>query len=493
MCTASQRYMGYWLLVVGGMGLVLGLVGVAAAGKTLYAANNGTDSFTCGDKSNPCRSISQAIINASSGAKIIVGPGRYSQDLNGNGNPGEPGEETGFTQFCGCVVNVNKALNIESRDGAATTVIDAVSANLIIVRISAGSASFGKQKKGFTLTSSNSPALQIDASASGVNASGNIAIKNGTSVFVVDGNSNVLSNNIVSAQSVFSGAYIVNGDSNLLKHNLANSGYGGFEVSGSNNTLVENVSSAQFNDGFHLSPPGTGNVLNKNVVAGSNNWGILIQSTGNTLTGNSILGSQSYGIWLFPGSNATITQNNIFGNEGFDGTNTTNCGLFNQSGTNINASNNFWGAATGPGASPADDFCSSGAGSSTTTTPVATKEFQVKTTTFLEEPVQIEPTSTSSSETPVTVPVRFLKQQDLKNGWLFRAAGEVSALRLEVTDLSGRTVYDSGFVKGESLSWTRVSGQNKPLSAGVYLYRLRAQDPNGAELTSELRKLIVRR
>jgi len=51
----------------------------------------------------------------------------------------------------------------------------------------------------------------------------------------------------------------------------------------------------------------------------------------------------------------------------------TNCGVSNFSGTTLHAANNFWGAATGPGADPADTVCNS-EGSSAVTTPFLTAD-----------------------------------------------------------------------------------------------------------------------
>ena len=101
--------------------------------------------------------------------------------------------------------------------------------------------------------------------------------------------------------------------------------------------------------------------------------------------------------------------------------------------------------------------------------------------------------NTSPPQTPAVVPIQFLKELQTKDGLVFRATGNVSALRLEVTDLSGRTVYDSGFVKRQTLSWARVNSQNRSLASGVYLYRLTARDQEGREAQSELRKLNVQR
>jgi hypothetical protein len=72
-------------------------------------------------------------------------------------------------------------------------------------------------------------------------------------------------------------------------------------------------------------------------------------------------------------------KNDIFAN--------VNCGVQNGSTgggidyvgvSGLDATNNFWGAATGPGADPADDTCSVGVGASVTVTPFATKAFSIK-------------------------------------------------------------------------------------------------------------------
>jgi len=65
----------------------------AYGANTLYVANNGVDSITCGPSVSPSRSITQGITNAAPGDTVIVNPGKYG-DVNGNGTLGESGEET---------------------------------------------------------------------------------------------------------------------------------------------------------------------------------------------------------------------------------------------------------------------------------------------------------------------------------------------------------------------------------------------------------------
>jgi nitrous oxidase accessory protein NosD len=94
-----------------------------------------------------------------------------------------------------------------------------------------------------------------------------------------------------------------------------------------------------------------------------------------TVTGNALLGN-NMGIFLTGAAFAgTIQKNNFIGDRG--------CGVQNFSGAvGLPATNNYWGATTGPGAAPADHSgpgsgCDFGAGT-TTVTPFATKPFNVK-------------------------------------------------------------------------------------------------------------------
>ncbi len=141
-----------------------------ASANTLHVANNGVDSSSCGWE-QPCRSISQAIGNASSGDTIYVGPGHYG-DVNGDGTFTGPGDEKpdpnagqSIPQAAGCIVCITKPLHIYSLQGAATTVISSVpQAHTLYgstVMIETGGVDFGAPGHGFTITGGSNNGVAI--------------------------------------------------------------------------------------------------------------------------------------------------------------------------------------------------------------------------------------------------------------------------------------------------------------------------------------------
>jgi len=82
----------------------------------------------------------------------------------------------------------------------------------------------------------------------------------------------------------------------------------------------------------------------------------------------------------------TISENNFYGNNvipdsRFTATPLSNCGLANVGTNAVSATNNFWGAATGPGTDPADDVCNQSTGG-TTVVRFATHEFKSGASAF---------------------------------------------------------------------------------------------------------------
>ncbi len=166
------------------------LVGnAAAAGTTWWVANDGLDSGACGARATPCRSISQAIENASDGDTIEVGAGHYG-NVSGRGDLTGPGDEhpqmSGDDFFPGCIVCITKALHIFSLHGAAVTIVDAPASTpyTTTVLILHDGVLFGRPGNGFTLTGGNQNGLVLDQNGAPGDAFGFIRSQN----IIVSGN-----------------------------------------------------------------------------------------------------------------------------------------------------------------------------------------------------------------------------------------------------------------------------------------------------------------
>jgi parallel beta-helix repeat protein len=403
----TRKY-GIGLCLIAVLAAWLALSGGAVDAATLNAANNGVDSLTCGAAGSPCRSISQSIQNASSGDTILVGPGRYG-DLDGDGNFTSAGEE--FAEVgvgCNCMIKVTKPLTIVSRDGADATVLDAGSAALSGVMIQASRVSFGQSRKGFTVwRAGDSSGFVVVNNTIGVKIAGNVAKFIGSPCpcppgvigrgFLINGNEHLLSGNLsvnnhegfvvngadhrvtenLATENTGAG-YFIQGSGHVITRNVANnSGGAGFSFDGTGFTITSNSAGAS-GTGFMIF--GTAHIVRGNVASGNLGYGfdIGVSPGGITLTRNAARGNTDAGIHIT--AVAVVTDNDIYGNNetpsflGF-----TNCGLLNESGAAVTATNNFWGAPTGPGANPADDVCDSGGGSVTTTAPFAAAEIPVNT------------------------------------------------------------------------------------------------------------------
>ena len=127
---------------------ILGLgAGAEQAVEALHIENNGVDSSSCGDRRNPCRSISQAIANADSATGSSSAQGATATSIR-TGYLASTDEEAGDVGGCQCMINVNKQVTILSTDGAEATVLDAGSSGgLVAVRIVADGAVFGHQAR----------------------------------------------------------------------------------------------------------------------------------------------------------------------------------------------------------------------------------------------------------------------------------------------------------------------------------------------------------
>jgi parallel beta-helix repeat protein len=346
-----------------------------AEAATIHVENNGRDSYgsadnvlPCGSarapapKKGPCRSIRQAMANAVDGDTILVGPGRYALDLDGNGILGEPGEESG-SYPCGSMIEITKKLTLVSRAGAAATVLDGARLVHEVVKISAADVVFGKPEQGFMVTGATEGLIPTNPCTSLEGA-------------VYTAASNVtIAGNIVFGNDGF-GVYL-SGNGHLLKDNLAFANYlGGFRVASSATTVKRNVASVNGYDGFSVGAT-SGLSMEGNVASANTRFGFYSQ--GADFTGATAVGNVGFGFVVDGGGMATtITASNIYGNndtpDAGTGTGLTNCGLYNHSGGTVDATGSFWGTATGPGPNPADRACNE-PGNVTLTAPHSTHAF----------------------------------------------------------------------------------------------------------------------
>jgi len=372
-----------------------------ALAEKRFAAANGVDTMACGAKDSPCRSIGRTIENAAIGDTIEVGPGRYG-DLDGDGMFDGTGEEAAeIGGGCDCMIHVDRPLTIVSRDGRGATVLDAAFAPVAVVRIDADGVTFGLKGKGFTLTGSSGDhglicpgsnatvagnrfvgnggnGLDAQAVEGVTTVTDNVAETNGTVGFRLD-NSNVkIVQRNVAVPNGNKGFSLGNGDTALVTDNLAvGNADDGFDLD-ERTTVKGNVALANGGTGFDLDDDST---MTGNVAQG-NRRGVELGAR-SVVTKNSFVGNRGFGIVVRDDGNV-VTKNTIFGND--DAGDTTdmlmgtirfNCGMQSLAAT-LDASRNFWGAATGPGDDPADAFCQEGLVVAGPVAPVTTKEIKVK-------------------------------------------------------------------------------------------------------------------
>jgi hypothetical protein len=331
-----------------------------ADAATRYVTNTGSDGPSCGlALTSACRSISQAVELANPGDTILVGPGRYG-DLNRNGILGEPGEELGYLTppaSCSCVLLVHKRVILISSAGAAVTMIDGRSVDVIQnVLLSTGGGEFGRPGKGFTVTGT------AQKTASGSLLGEGIVIDEAVTV---RGNQVVVTEPAAGNGAI--GIAVVNGAPIRIEGNLVTGGWstgiqGRAGTTVSKNQALSNILGIKADGGSVV-----GN------VAAANGFGIYVTGTA-SVTGNAAY-SNGYGFIFERPFSGVFARNNMFGNR---------CGLQNGLGiviigvAGLVATNNYWGAATGPGSGgAADNVCDENGGTSNVT-PFATKPFTVK-------------------------------------------------------------------------------------------------------------------
>lgn len=129
----------------------------------------------------------------------------------------------------------------------------------------------------------------------------------------------------------------------------------GFRVLGPENVAIDSVvmNNVASNNATGFSVGAAGVTFTDNAAIG-NEVGIEIRAGTDELSGNTVIGNSQVGFKFLIVPQLTgqiaIHRNNIYGNgDAADG-----CGVTNDSGGVIDATNNYWGKANGPGPNPGD-------------------------------------------------------------------------------------------------------------------------------------------
>ena len=399
----TKGLLGAVTVLILGLSVLVPRATIGSSGNTFFVANYGADRTGCGTQKQPCRSISQAIENASDGDVIWVGPGHYG-NVSGDPNFGGTGDEQpqAFSTFqlgaLGCMICVDKAVAIYSAAGAAVTVItgilsNSINTNVMIVR---DGVVFGSTGHGFTLTGRVLFGLVISqqgGSANNVTVSGNVDIGDNTG-FAYSGPDPAIVRKcpdpqrcVLTAQVLFdSNAALGNGigfhlmlnanwnqGSFIVRHDLASrASVGffidpgitceGFFVCPSGSPTVQLLANVATGNGTGFSSNGTGPITG-NTASGNSSTGFsLTAPVQERFSGNTAIGSGGPGVIvsLVPQTGAgfsSFSQNNFYGNDRnrpaplLPGPG-ARCGVFLSPPpppptVTLPAPNNFWGTTTG--------------------------------------------------------------------------------------------------------------------------------------------------
>jgi nitrous oxidase accessory protein len=259
--------------------------------------------------------IQWAVDNASSGDMIIVRDGAYTEN-----------------------VKVNTSLTIQSENGSASCIVNALDPQDYIFNVTADYVNITGftvknvrriDKAGIHLNGADNCIISnnrvLNNSGRGIDlvrySSNNLLINNsvlnnGIGIFLYfQINNTIISNNIVKNNG--RGIHLSWGsDHNILINNyVLNNGYGIYlYYCSDNNTIVNNTASSNSDSGIYISLYSNDNYLNNNTI-GDNKYGVYVydHSNNNSLS-NNIMASNEYGIYLHYGSNSNTLYNNYLSN-----------------------------------------------------------------------------------------------------------------------------------------------------------------------------------
>ncbi len=79
-------------------------------------------------------------------------------------------------------------------------------------------------------------------------------------------------------------------------------------------------------------------------------------------------------------------------------------------------------------------------------------------------------------------------------GLIFRVEGQqIAAVQVDVYNLKGEKLFDSGAVAGQTLRWDLQAGSSNRLANGVYLYVVTVRGTDGRVIRDQVRKLVLLR
>jgi hypothetical protein len=315
--------------------VLLTLVTTSAGAETrvLHVANFGIDSTECGRPDTPCRSISQAIRNASDGDTVFVAPGLYG-DLNRNGVVGETGEEGSDAPSASCLVCVSKRLTLLSQRGAAHTTIDARNLPLTAVTLSRifpepeSVSVFGYVEQGFTVLAGEREGISM---AGGGIVWGNRIIGGtiGVQGSFPTRTTEIYENEITEAAERGIAIYAGRVWGNVVARNGAGiSAFRDMEIE--NNTIADNRG-----HGVYIGDPWWPNVrISRNVLVRNAGAGV-------------VLSGDEYPDHCAPLTGECYSDVGIFSNDFIGNDPQGSCGIDNRMGarTTVWAGNNFWAGA----------------------------------------------------------------------------------------------------------------------------------------------------
>ena len=298
-----------------GLGLVL-VVGypTSALSATLQVSNTVMDAPGCGGTS-PCRSIGQAVANAAAGDKIVVGPGLYSDNLDGDLGVSGPGR------------------GAEGRDHDHETTADRLPARRqqhagqlvrsgLSHRVERRDARRPRQRVHDRDARQSRP-VGGGGQLVNVRVGGNVIViddpRGPAGILAVNTRGRIEHNRIVAPGGCSFGIFLAQSADLVTRNVVLGCTTGIFAQDSGGVRFVQNT---VIGSGFNV-PGGFGFDLNRGTVAEFSNNAVIGNGTG-VLLGMDI---------------PTFRGNTFAGSS-------TNCGVSNFSGTTLHAANNFWGAAT---------------------------------------------------------------------------------------------------------------------------------------------------